>query len=93
MLQQDAGFRSEGDGNGPGDTGSVDTYAGAWTYFGLPDVREATSANSHRACWLIRPKLSNITSITLSFARFWLRSWTSVLRVYDGRCAARAPVS
>ena len=36
------------------------------------------------SCWLIRPKLPNVTSITLSFARFSTEEKYDVLRVYDG---------
>ena len=35
-------------------------------------------------CWLIRPKVANVDSITLSFARFDTEPYYDVLRVFDG---------
>ena len=35
-------------------------------------------------CWLIRPKQRNVTSLTLSFARFDIENHFDQLRIYDG---------
>ena len=35
-------------------------------------------------CWLIRPKQRNVTSLTLSFARFDIEDHFDQLRIYDG---------
>ena len=41
--------------------------------------------NGLDSCWLLRPRLPNVTSVTLSFARFSTEAYYDVLRVYDGQ--------
>lgn len=85
VLEEESGFRVVGSSaastNAPSPQSLVAgsefyTYGQGWT--------GGYQASQH-ACWLIRPKRPNITSLRLSFARFSTEHGFDVLRVYDGR--------
>lgn len=52
----------------------------------------STYDNSGSRCWLIRPKLAGVTSISLSFARFATEAYYDVLYVYDGEHQGARPL-
>ena len=88
VLQEDAGYHSEGDARQAEQAWDPMPSALA----GLSDFyafQTSTPTNARHLCWLIRPKLPNVTSITLSLAYFDVQPWSGLLRIYDGRCALK----